>query len=229
MTAMRAATVTKRLGRSLRACAAVGALLAALALSGCSTGQPRPISASALAEAQTFPYFKVYWVGHTFLGHQLAAADGLRSYISSVGDSVYYGDCVQSKGIFGTGTCKLPLQVTTVIYHQHSNGPLGPQQNILVRGVPATVYEEGRSVEIYTGQVAIDVYSDTPAHAMVATAQLRPANASGAPLVPLPPPIYCPGLSGPEPPEVLHVMEHLPKRVCQVSAARKTYAKSLKH
>jgi hypothetical protein len=95
--------------------------------------------------------------------------------------------------------------------------------------VPATVYEEGRSVEIYTGQVAIDVYSDTPAHAMAATAQLRPANAPGAPFVPLPLPIYCPGLSGSEPPAVAHVMANLPKRVCQVSAARTAYAKSLKH
>ena len=95
------------------------------------------------------------------LGHPLAAADGLKGYINTVGDSVYYGDCVHSKGILGGGSCLLPLQVTTVIYELHSNATLGAQRNIVVRGVPATVYDDGRSIEIYSGRVAIDVFSDT--------------------------------------------------------------------
>ncbi len=70
----------------------------------------------------------------------------------AVGDSVYYGDCVQRKGIFGGGSCLLPLQVTTVIYRLHSNATLGPQRNTVIRGVPATVYDEGRSIELYSGQ-----------------------------------------------------------------------------
>jgi hypothetical protein len=229
MTAMRSATATTRPGRFVRLSLLAGAACAALAMSGCSTGNPQPISASALSEAQTFPYFKIYWVGHTFFGYHLGATDGLRSYISSTGESLYYGDCVQSKGIFGTGTCKLPLQVTTVIYHLHSNEPLGPQQNVLLRGVPATIYEGGRSIELYTGQVAIDVYSDTAQHALAATTQLRPANARGTALEPLPLPIYCPGLSGPVPAELAKVMAHLPGRVCQVTAARHAFAESLKH
>ena len=111
------------------------------------------------------------------------------------------------KGIFGTGTCKLPLQVTTVIYHVHTNGPLGPQQNVILRGVPAVLYEEGRSVELYSGQVAIDVYSDTAAHALAAVALLRPANAPGSALESLPLPVYCPGLYGGVPADVAKVME----------------------
>ena len=110
----------------------------ALALAGCSTQHPRSIARDALAEAQTFPYYKLYWVGPSFEGHPLAAADGLAGYNANVGDSVFYGDCVRSKGIFGGGSCLLPLQVTTVLYRLHSNSTLGPQHNILVRGDTAS-------------------------------------------------------------------------------------------
>jgi hypothetical protein len=198
-------------------------LAAALLLGGCSTGHPRPIAAAELAEAQTFPFFEVYWVGPRFEGHALAAADGLRGYIERIGDSVYYGDCVQSKGIFGGGSCQLPLQVTTVIYRLHSNAALGAQQNTVIRGVPATIYDEGRSIELYTGRVAIDVFSDTPTHAMRATARLLPVNARGTSLAPLPPPVYCPGLSGVVEGEVSRVMASLPARACQRAEAAAAY------
>ncbi len=59
--------------------------------------------------------------GTRFAGQPLAAADGQKNYDSGIGDSVYYGDCVHRKGIFGGGNCLLPLQVTTVIYGLHSN------------------------------------------------------------------------------------------------------------
>src|SRR3977135_1367956 len=174
MTAMTTATRRHR----LRWAAGAGALLAAcclaLAAGGCATGHPRPIVAGELAEAATFPYPRRYGVGSTFIGHPLAAGDGLKGYINTVGDSVYYGDCVQSKGIFGGGSCLLPLQVTTVIYRLHSNATLGPQFNIVVRGVPATVYDEGRSIELYTGRVAVDIFSDTYAHALQAANELLP-------------------------------------------------------
>ena len=101
--------------------------------SGCSTGSPAPIKGDALAEAQTFPYFRVYWVGPTFGQYHLSAADGLRGYKSNVGAAVYYGECVHYKGIFGGGSCLLPLQVTTVVYRLHSNATLGPQRNTIVR------------------------------------------------------------------------------------------------
>ena len=48
-----------------------------------------------------------------------------------------------------------------MIYRLHSNAALGPQRNMLIRGVPATVYDEGRSIELYSGRVAIDIFSDT--------------------------------------------------------------------
>jgi hypothetical protein len=203
--------------------AACGAILAG----GCGTAHPGAIDAGELAEAQSFPYFRVYWVGPSFAGHPLAAADGLRNYINTVGDSVYYGDCVHSKGIFGGGSCQLPLQVTTVIYRQHSNAALGPQSNMLVRGVPATVYDEGRSIEIYTGRVAIDVFSDTFAHALKASSELLPLNAPGSASGNLPVPVYCPGLSGPVSRRVARVMADLPGHACQQAAAALAYAEEL--
>ncbi len=198
---------------------ALAALFLALVATGCGTGHPRPLAAGTLAEAETFPYFRVYWAGPTFAGHPLAAADGQASYDSGVGDSVYYGDCVQGKGIFGGGSCLLPLQVTTVIYGLHSNSALGPQRNAVIRGVPAVVYDEGRSIELYSGRLAIDIFSDSFAHAYGAALQLRPLNAPGTAVGNLPAPVFCPGLSGPISAQVSRVMTSLPGHACQQAAA----------
>ena len=211
--------------RLLLALLTAGLLLAA---AGCGTSQPGPLPGGELAEAQTFPYFRVYWAGPRFEGHPITAADGLRGYIEKVGDSVYYGDCVKSKGILGGGSCQLPLQVTTVIYHLHLNGPLGPQYNMLVRGVPATVYDEGRSIELYSGRTAIDIFSDSFAHAIAATSQLTPINAPGSASGPLPPPVFCPGLAGGVTGRLAYVMAHLPRHACQRDATRLAFAKQLK-
>lgn len=213
-----------RAGKAAAICAAA----AALAAGGCGTSRPPPIGVAALADAQTFPYFRVYWVGPRFIGRPLAAVDGQRGYLTTVGTSVYYGDCVHQKGIFGGGSCVLPLQVTTVIYHLHDNSALGPQRNITVRGVPAAVYDEGRSIELYSGRVAIDIFSDTFEHAYLAAVQLRPLNAPGSASGRLPPPVYCPELSGAMDAHLQKVMDHLPGRACQKASAAVAYAKSLK-
>src|SRR4030088_2645941 len=99
----------RRTARAWPARAALAAILlgVALAAAGCGTAHPRPIAKGELAEARLFPYYRVYWVGPSFENHPLAAVDGLKGYLNTVGDSVYYGDCVQSKGIFGGGSCLL--------------------------------------------------------------------------------------------------------------------------
>jgi hypothetical protein len=193
------------------------ALLAAVTLaSSCGTEHPPPLASTALTEAETFPYFKLYWVGPSFAGHPLATVDGLRSYSTAIGDSVYYGDCINGKGLLGGGgSCLLPLQVTTVIYRLHSNRALGQQSNMLIRGVPATIYDEGRSIELYSGRLAIDVFSNAFAYALLAANQLRPLNASGSASGRLPPPVYCPGLSGSISPHLREAMSHLPGKPCQ--------------
>jgi hypothetical protein len=227
MTAMTLISATRTLARaheSTRSRAssiafAIALIIFCVCLAGCGTEHPHQIAPRELAEAQTFPYYRTYWAGPTFQGHPLAAADGLRGYIEKIGDSVYYGDCVQSKGIFGGGSCLLPLQVTTVFYRLHSNAPLGPQHNILLRDVPATVYDEGRSIEIYTGRVAVDVFSDAM--------QILPLNAPGSAGGALPAPVYCPGLSGAVTGALAQTMANLPGRSCQHDAAQVAYTASL--
>ena len=197
------------------------ALVAACLLaSGCATVQPGPLGASALAEAQTFPFFRVYWVGPRFGSQPLAAADGLRNYISSVGDSVYYGDCATGKGAgLGGNGCVLPLQVTTLVYSRHANAPLGPQRNTVLRGVPAVIFDGGDSIELYTGRLAVDVFSEDLSDGLRAVSALRPLNAPGSATAHLPLPVYCPGLSGPRPAAVQAALRNLPGHACQRLAA----------
>jgi hypothetical protein len=202
-------------------------LCAAMLAVGCATSQPRPVLGQELAEAQTFPYYRVYWVGPRFAGYPITAADGQKGYIATVGDSVYYGDCVHSKGVLGVGSCQLPLQVTTVIYRLHSNASLGPQRNTVIRGIPAVVYDEGRSIELYSGRMAIDIFSDTFAHALRAAGQLLPLNAPGSASGDLPPPVFCPGLSGPMGAKLQRVMKDLPGHACQQAQAALAFANSL--
>jgi hypothetical protein len=217
---------TSRLGLAL---ASACGLALTLALAGCATTRdPGPISAKELAEAQNFPYYRTYWVGRTFAGYPLAAADGRNGYNGTVGDSVYYGNCVQSQKLAGGGACTLPLQVTTVIYKLHGNRALGAQHNILVHGVPAVVYDEGHSIELYSGHVAIDIFSDTFAHALAAANRLRPLNAPGNDRAPLPSPVFCPGLWGPQEAAVEHAMAHLPGRACQQAAKELEFAEGLR-
>jgi len=114
-----------------------------------------------------------------------------------------------------------------VIYGLHSNSTLGPQRNALIRGVPAVVYDEGRSIELYSGRTAIDIFSDTFTHAYRAALELRPLNAPGSASGKLPPPVFCPGLSGPVSAELSRVMAGLPGHVCQHSAAAEAETKRL--
>jgi hypothetical protein len=209
-------SIASRVLPRARALALTGALAAALTLAaGCGTSHPRPLKRAALVEAQTFPYFPVYWVGPSFEGQPLDAVDGRKTYISSVGESVYYGDCAHGKGIFGGGSCLLPLQVTTSVWHLHTNASLGASHNLLIRGVPAASFDEGRSIELYTGQLAIDIFSDSPQRARRAALLLVPINAPGSAGARLAEPVYCPELVGAVDARLERVMNHLRGHICQ--------------
>jgi hypothetical protein len=229
----RGARATPRVSRTA-ALARAGLTLVALAgagllAAGCgTTAPPGPIAHAELAEAQTFPYYRIYWTGPHFEGKPLAAADGRKGYNTAIGDSVYYGDCTTGRGVFGGGgSCTLPLQVTTVVYRLHSNQPLGRQHNMLIRGVPATVYDDGRSIELYSGQLAIDIFSNSPARAYAGALGLRPLNAAGSARTPLPLPVYCPVLYGPQEPALQRTMANLPGHACQQAAAQLAFTKSV--
>jgi hypothetical protein len=214
-----AAPPTRRGHRSLAAACLVAALLACLLATGCATEQPAPISATELAEAQTFPYYRIYWTGPRFGAYPLAAADGRKSYSTTIGDSVYYGNCVAGKSsALGSSGCELPLQVTTTIYHTDSNAGLGPHRNALLRGVPAAIYDGGNSIALYSGRLTINVFSDSLRDALDAVHRLRPLNAPGSATHSLPPPVYCPVLTGPQPARLQRAMQHLPHRACQRAA-----------
>jgi hypothetical protein len=202
---------------SIRRTAAILALatLAAAAAAGCGTSQPGPISAAELASARTFPYYTIYWAGPTFEHHPVTAADGIQAYKASTGDSIYYGDCVAGNGPLGSNGCLLPLKVRTTVYSLHSNVELGTQRNTIIRGVPAAVFEQGRAIELYTGQLSIDLYSDTATRALAAANLLRPLNAAGTSAAPLPPPVYCPELAGHRSAAVFATMQRLPGHPCQ--------------
>ena len=193
------------------------AALAVLA-SGCATGAPQPISQQELAEAQTFPYYTVYWVGMDFSGYSLTAADGRMDYNPVYGDSVFYGDCLHTGKILAAASCVLPLQVTTTIYSLHRNTNLGTQRNIVIRGVPAVTYEGGDAIELYSGRLTIDVLANTSARALLAASQLRPLNGPGSAEGPLPAPVFCPGLTGPVSAEEQQVLAALPRHVCRETA-----------
>jgi hypothetical protein len=206
----RPASVVRRAARAacprgLPARPLAGLALAGLALllAACGTQAPPPITQSSnraeLVQAEYFPYFRVYWDGLRFQGLALTAADGTQNYNPAVGESFQYGNCNPGNGPLHTGGCVLPLQVATVVWHRHSNAGLGEQRNIILRGVPATVFAGGRSIELYTGKYAIDVFADTPARALAAAQALRPLNAPGGASGALPPPTFCPEFIGAAP------------------------------
>ncbi len=216
---------------SIRRTAAFLALatLAAAVPAGCGTSKPGPISAAELASARTFPYYTIYWAGPTFEGHPVTAADGMQAYKASTGDSIYYGDCVSGNGPLGSDGCLLPLKVRTTVYSLHSNVELGAQRNTVIRGVPAAIFDEGRAIELYTGQLSIDVYSSTPARALAAANLLRPLNRSGTSSTPLPPPVYCPELAGHRSAAVFATMQHLPGQPCQSTKVALAQREALEH
>jgi hypothetical protein len=75
--------------------------------------------------------------------------------------------------------------------------------------------------------VAIDIFSDTFSHALAAAMQLLPLNAPGTASGNLPPPVYCPGLSGALEAKLRGVLESLPGHACQHAAAAVAFGKSL--
>ena len=98
MTAVRIRATRPRLPGRRRAGALLASLGLALGATACSTSAPKPLSESALVEAQTFPYYRLYWAGPRFEQWPIAAVDGTANYLPLIGSSVYYGDCVSGKG-----------------------------------------------------------------------------------------------------------------------------------
>jgi hypothetical protein len=180
--------------RPQRIAKAAAALGVTAALAGCGTHPAPPISSQALAVARSFDEYTVYWVGRSFEGIPLTAADGIATYASNIGFSLYYGNCERS-GPLHSGGCTLPLTITTVLYVPHSNRSLGPRRNVLFRGVPAVIFNGGHEIELYTDRMSIDVVADNPRRALAAIGALEPFNRIATPAWPaFPQPYFQPGI-----------------------------------
>jgi hypothetical protein len=172
--------------------AAVLAVAGAVALAGCSTHPPQPISATALAAARSFKSYTVYWAGTAFDGLHLTDADSPFEFYAPVGFTMYYGTC-EGRGILRDGGCTLPLKITTSIYTPHSDASFGPQQWVSLQGVPAVVYDGGRDIEMYTDKMDIDIVADSAARALTAAKALVPFNRTPSPSWPaFPEPSFTP-------------------------------------
>ena len=159
-------------GVSRRALAVV-LVLCSLALGACgNTLQDQPIPHNTLESLLVAPY-PVYWLGGSFRG--LAITEAARD--PSGAFSIQYGDCLQG----GQNTCVTALRVTTSPDNSFLPGGSAPQRTARIRGVEAVVARAGRTIEIATAGVVVDIYAVNARLAGEAAATIVPINAIGAP------------------------------------------------
>jgi hypothetical protein len=129
-------------------------MLPALGLSACAnTLQDRPVAPSFLEPLVIQGRYPVYWLGGEFrgLGITSVAQDPGGAY------TIRYGDCRQG----GENVCVTPVEIVTSPDNSFRPGGSTPQQRISVRGVPSTLAQRGRTIEIPTGAVVVDIYADS--------------------------------------------------------------------
>ncbi len=154
------------------------AAAAVIGLSACgSTLQDQPIPHNLLEEVLS-SRFTVYWLGPSF--GRLALMEAIKDPGGAI--TFHYGDCARGGG----STCVPPVRIVTS--PDNSFVPAGsmPVRNVSLRGVAAIVAVGGRTIEIPTGAVVVDVSASTPALAEAAAERLAPINAVGAPQEALP-------------------------------------------
>ena len=171
------------------------ALAVAALIAGCATYAPRPITAAQLSYARSFALYTDYWAGRRIDGIPLTQADGLGSYDPHYGVTLSYGTC-EHKSLLSLGGCTIPLRITTVWYIPHSNVSFGRYRYVHLHGVPALITNGGDEIELYTGEVAVDVLGKDPKITRDAAAALRPLNRPAtATWPPFAPADYQPGVS----------------------------------
>ena len=175
-----------------RLLAGAAAAIAALAVAACATHPPPPLTPSELAPTAAMRDLPLFWAGWRFDGIPLTAADTPQDYNPSLGLRVYYGDCGK-RPLTSTGGCTLPLEIDSVLYHfppKASTAGLGPQRRTTVRGVPAFVFDGGKSIELFTGRSEVIIYTNSVHRARLALRALRTLNLRtvAAGITALPPP-----------------------------------------
>jgi hypothetical protein len=161
----------------LRPLAALAALCA-VTLSACGNAvQDEPIPHNILESMLLAPY-PVYWLGGSFQGHAITEAIN----DPSGAFAIQYGDCLEG----GQGTCVAPVRVVTSPDNSFLPQGSTPSRPARVRGVASVVAQGGRTIEIPTGAVVVDIYATNPRLATAAARTIVPLNEVGAPEAALP-------------------------------------------
>jgi hypothetical protein len=157
------------------------AALCTLALAGCGNAvQDKPVPHNILESMLVAPY-PVYWLGGSFKG--LAITEG--THDPSGAFSIQYGNCLEG----GQGTCVPPLRVVSSPDNSFLPGGSTSSRASHIRGVAAVVAVGGKTIEIPTGAVVVDIHAMSARLADAAAQTIVPINAGGAPGAPLSSPL----------------------------------------
>jgi hypothetical protein len=158
------------------------AALCALGLQACgNTLQDQPVAPEALEPLVMQDEYPVYWLGASF--HRL----GITSIRHDPGGAytIDYGNCIAG----GENVCVTPLEIVTSPDNSFLPGGSTPRGVALLRGVPAVVAQGGDTIELPTGGVVVDLYTENPALARAAAETMVRINAVDLPGAPLPRPL----------------------------------------
>lgn len=168
----------------IRALLASTALLAlcGLALSACAnTLQDEAVAPSFLEPLAMQGEYPVYWLGGAFRGLAIISVgrDASGAY------TIKYGNCKQG----GENVCVTPLEIVTSPDNSFRPGGSSAQRTISVRGVASTSAQGGRTIEVSTAGVVVDIYAESVALARAAAEEMVSINAVELPGTPLPRPL----------------------------------------
>jgi hypothetical protein len=153
--------------------------LAGPALSACgNTLQDQPVEPSFLEPLVMQVEYPVYWLGGTFDGLPIisVARDPGGAY------TIKYGNCRQG----GENVCVTPLEIVTSPDNSFRPGGSTPERALALRGISGTLAQNGRTIEVSTGGVVVDLYADSAALARAAAERMVTINGAQLPGAPLP-------------------------------------------
>jgi hypothetical protein len=153
--------------------------LAALALSACGdTLQDQPIARGALEPLVLNNHYPVYWLGGAF--HDMAITEAVHDPGGAY--TLHYGDCTEG----GQYTCVTPLTIVTSPDNGFIPGGTSARRTVALRGLHATLAQQGATIAIPTGPVIVSIYANSAALARAAALTMVPINLAGIPGEPLP-------------------------------------------
>jgi hypothetical protein len=146
------------------------------------------------SSVQSFDGFAVYWLGPEFDGERLTAIHRRTGTVSALAPgkpdyvAMKYGDCEPSE----EAGCPAPLeiQIWPACTRNRSSYQLAPdvdgagpgeaipypRNDVTVRGVPASFYDNDRLLEVYTGDVTVSMFGGSRQQLLRAAFALQGAN-----------------------------------------------------